>query len=208
MIREVRKELNIKKVGHIGTLDPLASGVLIILIGEATKLSDYLMEHDKEYIAKLHLGEKRDTGDGEGKVIQTKEVKELSKEQIEIVLKSFLGESNQIPPMYSALKVNGKKLYDLARQGKTIERKPRKIEITEIELKELVKKEMIDSLNFDEKKVLSILIKNPLITAEEMSIKTNYSIRKIYRIYEKLKENNYVERIGSKKNGSWKINKY
>ncbi len=134
--------MNIKKVGHIGTLDPLASGVLIILIGEATKLSDYLMEHDKEYIAKLHLGEKRDTGDGEGKVIQTKEVKELSKEQIEIVLKSFLGESNQIPPMYSALKVNGKKLYDLARQGKTIERKPRKIEITEIELKEFKENEI------------------------------------------------------------------
>ncbi len=134
IVREIRKKYNIKQVGHIGTLDPMATGVLVILVGEATKLSDYLMEHDKEYMAKIYLGKKTDTGDSEGKVIDNKEVPNLNKEKIEKVLFSFLGQSNQVPPMYSAVKVNGEKLYNLARQGINIERKPRKIEITDIEL--------------------------------------------------------------------------
>lgn len=136
VIRNVRKEYNIKKVGHIGTLDPLASGVLPVLIGKATKLSDYLMMHDKEYIAKIILGKKTSTGDREGNVIEEKEIKKskISKENIEAVLNSFLGESYQIPPMYSAIKVNGKKLYELARENKEIERTPRKINIAKIEL--------------------------------------------------------------------------
>lgn len=134
VIRDLRKEYNTRKMGHIGTLDPMATGMLPILIGEATKLSDYLMEHDKEYIANLYLGEKRDTGDSEGKIIEKSQVPKLSKDEIDKVLKSFEGESNQIPPMYSALKVDGKKLYELARQGKTIERSARKIKIDEIEL--------------------------------------------------------------------------
>lgn len=134
VIREIRKKYNIKKVGHTGTLDPMATGVLPILLGEATKLSDYLMEHDKEYIATLKLGEKRDTGDSEGKVIEKKDVPNLTKEKIEKVLKSFIGDKEQVPPMYSAIKINGEKLYDLARKGKEIERKPRKISIYSIEL--------------------------------------------------------------------------
>lgn len=136
VIRNVRKEYNIKKVGHIGTLDPLASGVLPVLIGKATKLSDYLMMHDKEYIARIILGKKTSTGDREGNVIEEKEIKKskISKENIEAVLNSFLGESYQIPPMYSAIKVNGKKLYELARENKEIERTPRKINIAKIEL--------------------------------------------------------------------------
>ena len=136
VIRNVRKEYNIKKVGHIGTLDPLASGVLPVLIGKATKLSDYLMMHDKEYIAKIILGKKTSTGDREGNVIEEKEIEKskISKENIEAVLNSFLGESYQIPPMYSAIKVNGKKLYELARENKEIERTPRKINIAKIEL--------------------------------------------------------------------------
>ncbi len=145
IVREVRKKYNTTKVGHIGTLDPMATGVLAILIGEATKLSDYLMEHDKEYIACLSLGQKTDTGDSEGKIIETKDVeKNLSNEEIEKTLKSFLGKQNQIPPMYSALKVNGKKLYELARQGIEIERKPRQIEITEIQLLKVEKNENIE----------------------------------------------------------------
>lgn len=139
IIREVRKKYNTKKVGHIGTLDPMATGVLPVLIGKATKLSNYLMEHDKEYIATLSLGEKRDTGDSEGKIIETKHVdnyifdkKNITK--IKEILDSFLGESMQIPPMYSAIKVNGKKLYNIARKGIEIERNPRKIIINEIEL--------------------------------------------------------------------------
>ena len=120
-IRDIRKTYNIKKVGHAGTLDPMATGVLIILVGETTKLSDYLMNHDKEYIATLKLGKKTDTGDSEGKIIEEKEIPNLSKENVQNVLNTFIGKSKQIPPMYSAIKVNGKKLYELAREGKEIE---------------------------------------------------------------------------------------
>ena len=135
VVRDVRKEYNTKKVGHIGTLDPMASGVLPILIGKATKLSDLLMEHDKDYIATLKLGEKRNTGDQEGQVIEKSPIPEdLSEIKITNTLNSFLGDSFQIPPMYSAIKINGQKLYDLARKGETIERKPRPITITNIVL--------------------------------------------------------------------------
>ena len=135
-VRDVRKQYNTKKVGHIGTLDPMATGVLAILIGQATKLSDYLMEHDKEYIATLKLGKSTNTGDSEGEIIEEKEVNKNVLDEIIITeaLNSFLGETYQIPPMYSALKVNGKKLYEVARSGQEIERKARKIVITSIEL--------------------------------------------------------------------------
>ena len=136
-IRKIRKEFNIKKVGHIGTLDPMATGVLPILVGEATKLSDYLMNHDKEYVAILSLGEKRDTGDSEGKIIETKKVPDLSEKNVKEILKSFEGEISQIPPKYSAIKVNGKKLYEYARSGEEIEIKPRKVNIFEINLIEI-----------------------------------------------------------------------
>lgn len=135
VVRDVRKEYNTKKVGHIGTLDPMASGVLPILIGKATKLSDLLMEHDKDYIATLKLGEKRDTGDQEGQIIEQSPIPDdLSEKRIINTLNTFLGDSFQIPPMYSAIKINGQKLYDLARKGETIERKPRPITITNIDL--------------------------------------------------------------------------
>lgn len=137
VIREIRKKYNTKKVGHIGTLDPMATGVLPVLIGEATKLSDYLMEHDKEYIAELELGIKTDTGDSEGSIIEEKNLRKIKKEEIEEVLKLFLGDNMQIPPMYSAIKINGKKLYELAREGKEIIRPPRKIKIYDIELLEI-----------------------------------------------------------------------
>ena len=136
-IRKIRKEYNIKKVGHTGTLDPMATGVLTILVGEATKLSDYLMNHDKEYVATLSLGEKRDTGDSEGKIIETKKVPELNEKYVNETLKSFEGEISQIPPKYSAIKVNGKKLYEYARSGEKIEIKPRKVTIFEINLIEI-----------------------------------------------------------------------
>ena len=112
------------KVGHTGTLDPNATGVLPILVGQGTKLSYYLIEHDKEYICTLKLGQKRDTADSEGNIIEEKEVKEncLEKDNVNNILKTFLGKQSQIPPIYSAIKVNGKKLYELAREGKTVER--------------------------------------------------------------------------------------
>ncbi len=137
-IRDIRKTYNIKKVGHAGTLDPMATGVLIILVGETTKLSDYLMNHDKEYIATLKLGKKTDTGDSEGKIIEEKEIPNLSKENVQNVLNTFIGKSKQIPPMYSAIKVNGKKLYELAREGKEIERQEREIEIYSLEIIKLI----------------------------------------------------------------------
>ena len=147
MIRDVRKEYGTKKVGHIGTLDPLAEGVLPVLIGECTKLSDYLMNHDKEYIAELKLEKRTSTGDSEGEIIEEKEVKKLNEEKIISVLNSFLGKTEQLPPMYSAIKINGKKLYDYARNGEEEKVKelikPREIEITEIVVLEFKKEENI-----------------------------------------------------------------
>lgn len=135
VVRDTRKKYNEKKVGHIGTLDPLASGVLPVLIGKATKLSDYLMNHDKEYVAKIKLGKSTETGDREGNVIETEAVpNNLNEENIQKVLNEFLGQTFQIPPMYSALKVNGKKLYEIARSGQNVERQPRKISISEIKI--------------------------------------------------------------------------
>lgn len=136
-VNVIRKKLNTKKVGHTGTLDPNATGVLPILVGKATKISKYLIEHNKTYIATIKLGEKTDTGDSEGQVIETKKIPEgLEKEDINKVLQSFLGRQKQLPPMYSAIKINGKKLYEYAREGKKVEVKPRDIEIYKIELLE------------------------------------------------------------------------
>ncbi len=129
----IRRTLKMKRVGHTGTLDPAARGVLPVLIGNATKLSDIIMSDQKGYRAKVVLGIKTDTDDTTGKVIETKEVS-VTQEQIEETVKSFLGEIEQIPPMYSAIKINGKKLYQLAREGVEIERKPRKVTIHKIDV--------------------------------------------------------------------------
>ena len=139
IVNVLRKALNIKKIGHTGTLDPNATGVLPILIGNATKISKYMIEHNKEYIATVYLGEKRSTGDIEGQILKKDEdVKEklanISKNKVNEVLKSFLGKQKQIPPVYSAIKINGKKAYEYARKGQTVEIRPRDVEIHNIEL--------------------------------------------------------------------------
>lgn len=136
VVSKVKKILNVKKAGHTGTLDPMATGVLPVLIGEYTKLSKYLIEHDKTYVAKLKLGLKTDTGDLEGNVIEEKEFDKsiLEKSNVENVLKSFLGKQKQIPPMYSAIKINGKKLYEYAREGIEVEVEPRDIELYKLNL--------------------------------------------------------------------------
>lgn len=136
VVSKIRKILNIKKVGHCGTLDPEAMGVLPIMIGQATKVSKYLVEHDKEYVAVLKLGVKTDSADGEGNIIEKSEFKLDKNEEEEYTakIKEFIGKSNQVPPMYSAIKINGKKLYEYAREGKEIERKAREIEIYNIEV--------------------------------------------------------------------------
>lgn len=135
VVSRVKKLLNVKKVGHTGTLDPLAIGVLPILIGNSTKLSKYLIEHDKTYRAIIKLGEQSSTGDREGKIVARKEVpKNLDENIIKDVLKSFIGIQIQTPPIYSAIKINGKKLYEYAREGKEVEIPKREIEIYEIKL--------------------------------------------------------------------------
>lgn len=135
VVKKVKKIVN-EKVGHTGTLDPNATGVLPLLIGKGTQLSKYMVEHDKTYEAILMLGEKRDTADGEGKIIEEQEIlpQMLEVENVKKALRKMLGKQQQIPPMYSAIKVNGKKLYEYARCGKNIEVQPRTIEIYNIEL--------------------------------------------------------------------------
>lgn len=135
IVYKVKKIFN-EKVGHTGTLDPLAEGVLPILIGKGTLCSKYLINHDKKYIVNLALGQKTETADLEGKIIEEKNIpdKSLTQSKIEKVLKSFIGKQQQMPPIYSAIKVNGKKLYEYARKGQNVEIKPRKIEIYDIKL--------------------------------------------------------------------------
>lgn len=135
IVRKAKKILN-EKVGHTGTLDPNATGVLPLLIGKGTQISKYIINHDKTYEAVLQLGEKTDTADIEGEVIETKPVdsKCLEAKFIEQTLKTLEGEQEQVPPMYSAIKVNGKKLYEYARKGEKVEIEPRKIEIYSLEL--------------------------------------------------------------------------
>lgn len=135
VVAKLKKKLNISKVGHTGTLDPNATGVLPILIGKGTKFSKYLINHDKIYEVELELGKKTDTADIEGKVIEEKNVDEkYIKENLLQVLESFVGKQEQIPPMYSTIKKNGKKLYEYARAGEKVEIEPRKIEIYKIDL--------------------------------------------------------------------------
>lgn len=134
VVAKIRKTTG-EKVGHTGTLDPLATGVLPILIGKGTKFSKYLIEHDKVYEVELELGKKTDTADAEGRIIEEKNVdEEYINANLQKVLKSFIGKQEQIPPMYSAIKKNGKKLYEYARAGEKVEIEPRKIEIFNIEL--------------------------------------------------------------------------
>lgn len=130
------KKITGKKVGHTGTLDPLATGVLPLLIGKGTLCSKYLINHNKTYKVLLKLGIKKSTGDEEGDIVQEEIVDEeiLNEKNVKTVLESFLGEQEQIPPIYSAIKVNGKKLYEYARKGQKVEIQPRKITIYDIEL--------------------------------------------------------------------------
>jgi tRNA pseudouridine55 synthase len=132
VVSKVKKILNVKKAGHIGTLDPMATGLLPILIGDYTKISKYLIEHDKTYIAKLKLGIKTDTGDITGNILEKQEISQIS--NIEETINSFKGVQKQTPPMYSAIKIDGKKLYEYAREGKEVEVPERKIEIYDIRL--------------------------------------------------------------------------
>ncbi len=133
VVAKIRKAYKTKSVGHTGTLDPQATGVLLVMLNKACKANPYLMHDKKEYIATLRLGKKYDTKDIWGKVIEEKAIRNVDFKKINSTLLSFLGKQLQVPPMYSAVKVQGKKLYEYARENKEVEVTPRAIEIYEIE---------------------------------------------------------------------------
>lgn len=135
-LQKVKRLIRAKKGGHTGSLDPAATGMLPLCFGEATKVSAFLLDADKSYRVTARLGEKTDTGDADGQVIGRAAVPELDTEAWRSLLEGFVGEIEQTPPMYSALKVNGQRLYTLARQGRTVERKPRSVRIHAITLLE------------------------------------------------------------------------
>lgn len=137
VVAVLRKVVGQKKIGHTGTLDPDATGVLPVCLGRATKVCELLTDHDKTYEALLLLGKATDTQDISGEVLEEKDPAHLTEEEVRSCIESFIGEYDQVPPMYSALKVNGKKLYELAREGKTVERKSRRVQIHGIRILEM-----------------------------------------------------------------------
>jgi len=137
VVARLRGIVGQRKIGHTGTLDPDAEGVLPVCLGRATKVCDLLTDKDKTYEAVLLLGKTTDTQDISGTVLEEHDLMELAEERVKDCIIHFVGEYDQIPPMYSALKVNGKKLYELAREGKVIERKSRKVQIYDIQVKEI-----------------------------------------------------------------------
>jgi len=135
IVDRLRRKLKMKKIGHAGTLDPLATGLMIMLIGKATKVSQFLISLDKAYEGTFNLGVETDSQDSDGEVVETKDLPEnLSEEIIGDAMKEFLGDQYQTPPMFSAKKINGVPLYKMARKGKTVEREPRVIRINELSL--------------------------------------------------------------------------
>jgi tRNA pseudouridine55 synthase len=136
-LQKVKRLLNARKAGHTGSLDPLATGMLPLCFGEATKVCAFLLDADKTYRVTARLGVATDTGDADGTEVALAAVPELTAEQWSKILEGFLGESMQVPPMYSALKQDGRRLYELARKGETVERKPRPVRVDEISLLEI-----------------------------------------------------------------------
>lgn len=134
LVNTIRKKLQIKKAGHCGTLDPLASGLMLVLLGKATKMQDNFMKKDKVYLADIRLGMRTESGDLDGNIVSESDYSHVTNEKIKDVCAGFIGEIEQIPPMFSALKVGGRKLCDLARKGIEIERKARKIMIYSIDI--------------------------------------------------------------------------
>ncbi|HTL66067.1 MAG TPA: tRNA pseudouridine(55) synthase TruB [Lacunisphaera sp.] len=134
VVHRLRRKLAMKKIGHAGTLDPMATGVLVMLIGKATRISQYLMSVDKAYEGEITLGVVTDSQDAEGEVMETRPVPPLSEAEVRTVMQTFLGDQYQTPPMHSAIKIDGVKLYQLARKGEEVEREPRFIRIAAFEL--------------------------------------------------------------------------
>ena len=129
VVARLRGKLKMKRIGHAGTLDPMATGLLVILVGKATKVSQYLVSLDKEYEGTIELGKVTDTQDAEGEVMATKPVPVLTEDEVQATIKSFLGDQYQLPPMYSAIKIAGQPLYKAARKGEEVVREPRFIRV-------------------------------------------------------------------------------
>lgn len=134
VVARLRGKLKMKRVGHAGTLDPMATGLLVILLGKATKVSQYLVSLDKEYEGTIELGKVTDTQDADGEVMETKPVPPLTEDDIKATIKTFLGDQYQMPPMYSAIKIDGQPLYKAARKGEEVEREPRFIRVMSWEI--------------------------------------------------------------------------
>ena len=148
MVRQIKRITGLKRrVGHTGTLDPMAEGVLPICIGQATRLMEYLIEGEREYHLEVELGTTTSTYDREGEVVKRGDASGVTPRIVEDALKSFVGRFDQIPPMHSALKVDGKRLYELARAGVEVERKPRKVEISDIQVLELALPSLVFKVN-------------------------------------------------------------
>lgn len=146
VVRKVRSTTNIRKIGHAGTLDPFAEGILVLCFGKATKRVPEIMDHEKEYLARVKLGITTDTLDPTGEITDRKPVPVFSEKTLEKVCSRFIGTIHQVPPMFSALKVNGTRLYKLARQGKSLPREPREVHISSIDLQDWTPPDQFDIL--------------------------------------------------------------
>lgn len=134
VVARLRGKLQMKKIGHAGTLDPMATGLLIMLVGKATRISQYLISLDKEYTGTIEFGKITDSQDAEGRVMETRPVPPMSRAEVEQAMQGFLGDQYQMPPMYSAIKIDGVPLYKKARKGEEVEREPRFIRVSGFEL--------------------------------------------------------------------------
>ena len=159
-LQKVKRLLNARKAGHTGSLDPSATGMLPLCFGEATKVCAFLLDADKTYRVTARLGIATDTGDADGSEIRVAEVPELSAENWQELLESFLGESMQVPPMYSALKKDGKRLYELARKGVTVEREPRPVRIDDINLLEIAGNRLIFRVHCSKGTYIRVLVED------------------------------------------------
>lgn len=134
VVARLRRKLNMKRIGHAGTLDPMATGLMILLVGKATKISQYLISLDKEYEGAIELGKVTDSQDADGEVLETRPVPPLTEAEVRAAMAGFLGDQYQMPPMYSAIKIDGQPLYKSARKGVEVEREPRFIRVMSFEL--------------------------------------------------------------------------
>lgn len=214
VINQLTKILNTKKIGHTGTLDPIATGVLVICIGKYTKLCEVLTSTYKEYIATIKLGLKTDTLDITGNILNKEEIPNLSEIQIINVLESFLGKSIQTTPIYSAVKINGKKLYEYAREGKEIELPKREIDIQKIELlsyknDEITFKTTVSKGTYIRALIDDICTKLNVIGTMSSLIRTkqgNFSLENAYTIEEIAKKNYHLLTLEEVLNDYEKIN--